>query len=95
MEHNGHDFIDILKVDIEGAEFASLATFFDFYESQPRPLSESESPMDFTSSGARYDFAGAPLPIGQLQIELHPREGEESAFISSVPLRSEGTEVDV
>ncbi|KAF9650622.1 hypothetical protein BDM02DRAFT_3092791 [Thelephora ganbajun] len=53
MEHNGHDFIDILKVDIEGAEFASLATFFDFYE---------------------YDFAGKPLPIGQLQIELHPRE---------------------
>ena len=81
MEHNGHDFIDILKVDIEGAEFASLSTFFDFYESQPRPTSATESPMDFTSSGARYDFVGQPLPIGQLQIELHPRESEESAFV--------------
>ena len=95
MEHNGHDFIDILKVDIEGAEFASLATFFDFFQSQPHPSSTAESPMDFTASGARYDFAGKPLPIGQLQIELHPRESEESGFISSVPLRSEGTEVGV
>jgi len=77
MEHNGHDFIDILKVDIEGAEFASLSTFFDFYESQPRPASATDSPMDFTSSGTRHDFVGHPLPIGQLQIELHPRESEE------------------
>jgi hypothetical protein len=84
MEHNGHDFIDILKVDIEGAEFASLSTFFDFYEAQPRPLSSSESPMDFTSAGSRYDFGGKPLPVGQLQIELHPRESEESAFGSSI-----------
>lgn len=93
MEHNGHDFIDVLKVDIEGAEFASLSTFFDFYESQPRPTSTSESPMDFTSSGARYDFAGHPLPIGQLQIELHPREAEESALISSDLLRGESADV--
>lgn len=81
MEHNGHDFIDILKVDIEGAEFASLETFFNFYESQPRPTS-SESPLDFTPAGSRYDFAGKPLPIGQLQIELHPRESEESEPLS-------------
>ena len=82
MEHNGHDFIDILKVDIEGAEFASLETFFNFFESQPRPTTSSESPMDFTPAGARYDFAGKPLPIGQLQIELHPRESEESEPLS-------------
>jgi len=95
MEHNGHDFIDILKVDIEGAEFASLAAFFDFYESQPRPSSASESPMDFTSSGAKYDFVGKPLPIGQLQIELHPREDDESAFIPFVSLRVKGAQADV
>jgi len=95
MEHNGHSFIDILKIDIEGAEFASLAAFFDFYESQPRPTSASESPMDFTSSGARYDFVGKPLPIGQLQIELHPRESEESECISPMMLRSEGAEMAV
>lgn len=82
MEQNGHDFIDILKVDIEGAEFASLESFFNFYESQPRPTSSSESPMDFTPAGARYDFSGQPLPIGQLQIELHPRESEESEPVS-------------
>lgn len=95
MEHNGHDFIDILKIDIEGTEFASLSAFFDFHESQPRPTSASESPMDFTSSGARYDFAGQPLPFGQLQIELHPRESEESALVSSAPLHNEETELGV
>jgi hypothetical protein len=49
--------------------------------------------MDFTSNGARYDFVGKPLPIGQLQIELHPREGEESAFVPSDLLHSQGTEM--
>lgn len=93
VEHNGHDFIDILKVDIEGAEFASLETFFNFFEAQPRPTSPSESPMDFAPTGARYEFSGKPLPIGQLQIELHPREGEESAPYSSVPSLYDGAEM--
>ncbi|EMD33741.1 hypothetical protein CERSUDRAFT_67883 [Gelatoporia subvermispora B] len=31
MDINGHNFIDILKVDIEGAEFASLDKFLEFF----------------------------------------------------------------
>jgi len=84
METNGHDFIDILKIDIEGAEFASLTPFFDFYESQPAPTSPADSPMDFhpspgDSHGSSTDviFPGKPLPIGQMQIEIHPREHDE------------------
>lgn len=46
MERNGHTFIDVLKIDIEGNEYDSLAAFID-------------------------SAAGAPLPIGQLQIEIH------------------------
>ncbi|KAF9241795.1 methyltransferase domain-containing protein [Melanogaster broomeanus] len=46
MELNGHDFIDVLKIDIEGHEFDSLEVFID-------------------------SFHGAPLPFGQLQLEVH------------------------
>jgi len=31
MTQNGHVFIDILKIDIEGAEFGALETFIDDY----------------------------------------------------------------
>ncbi|ETW81144.1 hypothetical protein HETIRDRAFT_46155, partial [Heterobasidion irregulare TC 32-1] len=33
MQMNGHDFIDILKIDIEGAEFESLAALIQSYAS--------------------------------------------------------------
>lgn len=46
MDRNGHDFIDILKIDIEGNEYDSFEAFID-------------------------SFGGEPLPIGQLQIEIH------------------------
>lgn len=46
LEGNGHDFIDVLKIDIEGNEYDSFETFID-------------------------SFGGEPLPIGQLQIEIH------------------------
>ncbi|KAI6037542.1 methyltransferase domain-containing protein [Pisolithus marmoratus] len=46
MESNRHDFIDILKIDIEGNEYDSFEAFID-------------------------SFGGEPLPIGQLQIEIH------------------------
>jgi len=84
MELNDHTFIDILKIDIEGAEFASLNAFFDFYESQPSVTSPADSPMDFSppppgggSAPSTALFPGKPLPIGQMQIEIHPREGDE------------------
>jgi len=31
MKLNGHDFIDVLKIDIEGAEFDTLSTFLDVH----------------------------------------------------------------
>lgn len=54
MDLNGHTFIDILKIDIEGGEFDALATFLS----------------------ARAE--GDVLPIGQLQLEIHAREGHEN-----------------
>jgi len=52
MELNGHTFIDILKIDIEGGEFDALTSFVAAY-------------------------AEGALPVGQLQLEIHAREGHE------------------
>ncbi|KAG2365432.1 methyltransferase domain-containing protein [Suillus spraguei] len=40
MERNGHDFIDILKVDIEGNEFYSLSNFIDSFYGEPLPFGQ-------------------------------------------------------
>ncbi|KAJ2935999.1 hypothetical protein H1R20_g1095, partial [Candolleomyces eurysporus] len=48
MKMNGHTHIDILKIDIEGYEFATLTTLLKPYVN-----------------------SGAPLPFGQLQLEIH------------------------
>lgn len=48
MESNGHEYIDILKMDIEGFEFDSM-----------------------DSLTRLFDRKGEPLPIGQLQVEIH------------------------
>lgn len=40
MERNGHDFIDILKIDIEGNEFDSLSTFIDSFHGEPLPFGQ-------------------------------------------------------
>ena len=60
MEINGHDFIDILKIDIEGAEFESLITFIEDFATNKHPHAPGHN--------------GGSLPIGQLQIEIHARE---------------------
>lgn len=39
--HAGHDFIDVLKIDIEGAEFSTLSTFLDVH----KPKSSFSSTM--------------------------------------------------
>ncbi|KAJ7150045.1 hypothetical protein C8R43DRAFT_1006138 [Mycena crocata] len=33
MKTNGHAFIDILKIDIEGNEFEALEAYMDYFES--------------------------------------------------------------
>jgi len=52
MKHNGHTFIDILKLDIEGGEYDALQSFIAAH-------------------------AHEDLPLGQIQIEIHAREGRE------------------
>ncbi|EKM54909.1 uncharacterized protein PHACADRAFT_147193 [Phanerochaete carnosa HHB-10118-sp] len=49
MHQNGHEFIDVLKIDVEGSEFDGLAAFL-------KPFIGPDAP---------------PLPIGQLEIEIH------------------------
>ncbi|KAH8994782.1 methyltransferase domain-containing protein [Lactarius deliciosus] len=56
MDLNGHTFIDILKIDIEGGEFDALTAFLS----------------------ARAAAEGDVLPVGQLQLEIHAREGHEN-----------------
>jgi len=38
MEMNGHTFIDILKIDIEGFEFPALRSLIEYYDSVNKPL---------------------------------------------------------
>lgn len=66
MEQNNHTFIDILKVDIEGAEFEALEALIDAY-----PSSTSTPWFEGKSKG---DRTGGGLPFGQLQLEVHVRD---------------------
>ncbi|KAN0138449.1 Methyltransferase domain containing protein [Lactarius tabidus] len=69
MDLNGHTFIDILKVDIEGGEFDALTTFL--------------------TANAERDV----LPVGQLQFEIHARDGRENfEYFAPVGLRPFWTE---
>lgn len=38
LDAQGHTFIDILKVDIEGAEFATLSSMIKYYKEHKLPL---------------------------------------------------------
>lgn len=40
MKHNGHKFIDILKLDIEGSEFDVLDSLFEEYKGRPLPFGQ-------------------------------------------------------
>lgn len=69
MAQNNHTFIDILKIDIEGAEFATLDSLMDAY------------PSAFNAQGARdAGITGGGLPFGQLQLEIHARDSEYASF---------------
>lgn len=67
MAQNNHTFIDILKIDIEGAEFDALESLIDAYPS----ASSSSWFSDTKGKGGR---AGNGLPFGQLQLEVHVRD---------------------
>ncbi|KAI0930021.1 hypothetical protein AcV5_006831 [Taiwanofungus camphoratus] len=72
MEINGHRFIDILKVDIEGNEFESLARFIEFFMTGPGSNAPS-APSPINAPPAAHNRPPPPLPIGQIQIEIHAR----------------------
>jgi hypothetical protein len=40
MKLNGHDFIDLLKIDIEGSEFPALRALFEEYRGRPLPFGQ-------------------------------------------------------
>jgi len=53
MKLNGHTFIDVLKIDIEGGEYEALTSFIEAHAERGQ------------------------LPVGQLQLEIHARDGRE------------------
>lgn len=70
MRQNGHTFIDVLKVDIEGAEFDSLSSFVKAFTPS-------------ASASARHPHAPVEeivLPIGQLQLEIHAWGANGASF---------------
>ncbi|KAH9949115.1 methyltransferase domain-containing protein [Amylocystis lapponica] len=72
MEMNGHSFIDILKIDIEGGEFETLDRFVDAF---------AQGSHGDVGVGGRVTVPGAnALPIGQLQLEIHARSSEYASF---------------
>ncbi|PCH35841.1 hypothetical protein WOLCODRAFT_107891 [Wolfiporia cocos MD-104 SS10] len=78
MALNGHTFIDVLKIDIEGAEFAALSAFFARYPSAPLvppPPPRNDPHHPHAPPLPPPPAPVSPLPIGQMQIELHPRWG--------------------
>lgn len=42
MKANGHDFVDILKVDIEGSEFAVIDSMLEHYKGRPLPFGQMQ-----------------------------------------------------
>lgn len=56
MEINGHDFIDVLKVDIEGNEFDSLSTFIDSFHGEPLPFGQLQLEVHVYQEGSWGNF---------------------------------------
>lgn len=56
MKKNGHTWIDILKIDVEGAEFGALDALLEAY------------PEASKSTSHILESEGSTLPFGQLQV---------------------------
>jgi len=61
MEQNGHDFIDILKIDIEGNEFDSLSAFIDSFHGKPLPFGQLQLEVHVYPHG---DWSNFPKFLG-------------------------------
>jgi len=73
MAQNNHTFIDILKIDIEGAEFEALEALIDAYPSATSS-SGSQTKVDPAEQGWTTVW---PAPIGgtcqTLRLDLFPK----------------------
>ncbi|KAG0345841.1 hypothetical protein BG004_002970 [Podila humilis] len=57
MKENGHDWIDVLKVDIEGYEFNMMHTIMDTYANKPLPFSQLQIELHLVSDQMGTDVA--------------------------------------
>ncbi|KAJ7607687.1 methyltransferase domain-containing protein [Roridomyces roridus] len=51
MKELGHDFIDILKIDIEGSEFEALKSVIESFKGQPLPFGQLQIELHIGWSG--------------------------------------------
>lgn len=66
MAKNNHTYIDILKIDVEGAEYTAFDSIMDFFDS-PKNNQPELKERDGKWAGVNWGV----LPIGQVMIELH------------------------
>lgn len=57
MERNGHDFIDVLKIDIEGNEYDSFETFIDSFGRELLPIGQLQIEIHVFKDQPWNDFA--------------------------------------
>lgn len=81
MRQNGHDYMDILKIDIEGSEYAALDAFMDDCElGFGAPAAGSPATSAAPVSDKDLPTAKPRMPIGQIMIELHLVDDEHIDF---------------
>ncbi|KAF9227115.1 hypothetical protein BS17DRAFT_747348 [Gyrodon lividus] len=56
MERNGHDFVDVLKIDIEGNEFDALEVFIDSFHGEPLPFGQLQLEVHVYGNSEWQDF---------------------------------------
>jgi len=56
MERNGHNFIDVLKIDIEGGEFDSLEAFINSFHGEPLPFGQLQLELHVRGDVAWEEF---------------------------------------
>lgn len=72
MEQNGHEWIDILKMDIEGGEYAALDKVMQDFPDHCYDNSDNNHRTKLSSSSFSYEQTEKqPLPFGQLLLEVH------------------------
>ncbi|KAF9426617.1 Methyltransferase-like protein 24 [Podila epigama] len=58
MNENGHEWIDVLKIDIEGYEFEAMDALMDTYKDRVLPFSQLQMEIHLTSPAMGMDIRG-------------------------------------